>query len=116
MRLNLTPEELAKRSTAILSVLEFESWLRPIDIARLSDLSFGVTKAALKRLASVGAVRSRSYSIRVIRGVTRKRYTSKPIVEYQMVTATAWPRAWLPAPPAEIVGARKVVGRCGCGD
>ncbi len=113
MRPAPTPEELARRSAAILAVLEFEEWLRPIHIARLADLPFGVTKAALKRLLAVGAVRKQEYEVRVMRGATRKRYTTKPIIEYQKVSQPCWLELWMPRPP-EIHGARKVKGRCGC--
>lgn len=114
MRSTTTPEELARRSAAILSVLAFEEWLRPIDIARLADLPFGVAKSALKHLLATGAVRKRSYEARVMRGAVRKRYTSKPLVEYQLICQSVWSVPWLPKAPAVIAGARQVRGRCGC--
>ncbi len=115
MRNAVTPEELNRRSTAILDVLSFVEWARSADIARLSDLPFGVTKALVKRLCEVGSLRKREFTIRVVRGAVRKRYTSKKVVEYQLVITPAWPDRWLPRPPAVIHGARKVCGRCGCG-
>lgn len=124
MRSNLTPEELARRSNAILDALRKAClcgeeddpegvWLRPIEIAEKSGLGFGITKAALKRLLAVGAIRKREYSLRVMRGAVRKRYTSKAIVEYQIVQQ-GWPERWMPRAPTIMTAGRIVRGRCGC--
>ena len=114
MTIHVSPEELARRSAVVLAALTADAWMRPIQIANAAGLPFGMTKGTLKRLLAVGAVRKREYEIRVMRGATRKRITTKPIVEYQLVPPATWPTMWLASAPPPILGARAVKGRCGC--
>lgn len=84
--------------------------MRPIEIARRSGISFRQTVSTLKRLEADQKVRRREYAVPAVRGRDRKRKTSKPIVEYQLIPAASWPAVLLPK-IAPVVGARVVHGR-----
>lgn len=93
---------------AVMDLLSTGGWFRPGDIAQQTGLLRQYVVRALTRLQSVHSVTRRERTISVVRGRSRPRLTSKPIIEYRMVATTRLP---FELPILPVLGARPVRGR-----